>query len=297
MGSTRSTIRRRPPLCRTRNGEEATTERPSSAAARSSLIRWSVDRASASSSSAGSTSPSTITSPAARSRSATLWTTRAACSRGLRSGAAGTTVAATSATAPPISASVHRFTAAPGSGTRVATTIDCTAACIMNSCPPSSRIAVVMASADDDGQLPPARPDGGHDEVGQEHPDGHPDGHLGHPAEALPIGRAEADHGRDRGEERRGVPDDVGRDVPGHPRRDRALGHLPALGPQPVQARAHRRTPPAPEPVERLRGHAPDRAIERGAGELDRTETREEVEEGRRRPSLRGMRDPSRNPA
>ena len=30
---------------------------------------------------------------------------------------------------------------------RVETTIDCTAACIMNSCPPSSRIAVDMASA------------------------------------------------------------------------------------------------------------------------------------------------------
>ena len=37
IGSTRSTIRRTPGLCRTRNGDDATTARPSSAAARSSV--------------------------------------------------------------------------------------------------------------------------------------------------------------------------------------------------------------------------------------------------------------------
>ena len=58
--------------------------------------------------------------------------TFAASSRGRRSGAAGTTVAATSATAPPISASVQRVNAAFGSGSRVTTTIDCTAAWITN---------------------------------------------------------------------------------------------------------------------------------------------------------------------
>ena len=58
-----------------------------------------------------STSPSTITSPAARSSAAILRITTAACSRGRRSGAAGTTVAATSATQPPISASVQRISA------------------------------------------------------------------------------------------------------------------------------------------------------------------------------------------
>ena len=75
---------------------------PSSAASCSSRIRLSVARASASSSSPRSGTPSTITSPAARSSAEILRITTAACSRGRRSGAAGTTVAATSATQPPM---------------------------------------------------------------------------------------------------------------------------------------------------------------------------------------------------
>ena len=71
---------------------------------------------------------------------------RAACSRGLRNGALGTTVAATSATAPPIRASVQRVNAAPGSGSSVLTTIDCTAAWVTKIWPASSSSAVLMAS-------------------------------------------------------------------------------------------------------------------------------------------------------
>ena len=104
-------------------------------------------RASASRAIARCTSPSIITSPAARSSVAILRITIDACSRGRRNGAAGTTVAATSATSPPTTASVQRVNAAPGSGTSEATTIDCTAAWVTKSCPPSSRNADDIASA------------------------------------------------------------------------------------------------------------------------------------------------------
>ena len=73
--------------------------------------------------------------------------TTAACSRGRRRGAAGTTVAATRATAPPITASVHRVNAWPGAATSPAMTIDWTAAWVTNSCPLSSRNAAVIESA------------------------------------------------------------------------------------------------------------------------------------------------------
>ena len=107
-------------LCRTRNGEDATTARPSSAASCSSRIRWSVDRASASSVQRPldlAVDHHLAGGPQQRRRSCAP--RRAACSRGRRSGAAGTTVAATSATAPPTSASVQRVSAAPGSGSSV----------------------------------------------------------------------------------------------------------------------------------------------------------------------------------
>ena len=42
-------------------------------------------------------------------------------------------------------------------------------------------------------------------------PDGDPDGHLPHPPQPLAVGRAEADHGRHRREERALVVEDVGR--------------------------------------------------------------------------------------
>ena len=65
-------------------------------------------------------------------------TTTAAWVRGRRSGAAGTTAAATSATAPPMTASNHRVNASPGVATKATTKIDCTAAWVTSS-PPASR--------------------------------------------------------------------------------------------------------------------------------------------------------------
>src|SRR5205823_4252826 len=76
----------------------------------------------------------------------TLRTTFAACSRGRRNGAAGTTVAAHNATAPPTRASVQRVNAAVVLASSVVTTIDCTAAWIVKTCPLPSRTATVIAS-------------------------------------------------------------------------------------------------------------------------------------------------------
>ena len=61
-----------PALCRRRNGEERTTDSPSSEAARSSTTSSSVERASRSTSRARSTSPSRMLSAAARSSSGDL---------------------------------------------------------------------------------------------------------------------------------------------------------------------------------------------------------------------------------
>ncbi len=132
--------------CRRRNGEERTTESPSSAAARSSPMRESVLRASRSTARERSTSPSRMLSEAARSRADIFRTITAACSRGRRSGARGTAVAATSATAPPISASVQRTNAAPGDGNRVLTTIAWIAAWLTNNVPWSRSSAVTIAN-------------------------------------------------------------------------------------------------------------------------------------------------------
>ena len=107
----------------------------------------SVDRASRSTASALSTSPSPRRSADERSSSAILRTTTAAWSRGLRSGARGTTVAATSATDPPMIASVQRRKASPGAGASAATTIPCTAAWMTISCPASSSSAIDMPAA------------------------------------------------------------------------------------------------------------------------------------------------------
>ena len=146
-GSTRSAIRRMSGRCRTRNGEDDTTAMPSSAASCSSRIRLSVARASASSSRPRSATPSTITSPAARSSAEIFRTTIAACSRGRRSAAAGTTVAATSATQPPTTASLQRTRASDGAGTSAEMMIDCTAAWVTNIWPLVISSADVIASA------------------------------------------------------------------------------------------------------------------------------------------------------
>ena len=197
-------------------------------AARGSGGRWTGRRPAAPAPGRPRRRPSPRRPPAAGR--ATLRTTIAACSRGRRSGAAGTTVAATSATAPPISASVHRVSAAPGSGSRVLTTIDCTAAWVTNSWPPSSRIAAVIASADDQRELPPARAD-------QPAPAGRrPKTPTATPTVTSATRRSRwpydvprRHHGRDRREERGLVAQQVGGEPPGDAGRDRALGDLPAL--------------------------------------------------------------------
>ena len=120
---------------------------PSSEASCSSRISGSVARASASTLSPWTASASSITWPAARSSEAIFLATTAACSPGRRSGAAGTIEAATSATAPPISASVQRVNAAPGVGSSPITKIDCTAAWLRKTCPEEMKMPTAMAIA------------------------------------------------------------------------------------------------------------------------------------------------------
>ena len=162
----------------------------------------SVDRASASSSSRGSDSPSSMTSPAARSSPEIFRTTTAACSRGRRSGAAGTTVAATSATAPPITASIQRVNAWLGPAASPAMTIDCTAAWVTNSWPLPSSSAEDIASATIRPICHRPEPSHDHQQVGEEDADRDADGDLDDPAQPLAVGGAERDDGGDRGEER-----------------------------------------------------------------------------------------------
>ena len=97
-------------------------------------------------------------------------TTTAARSLGRRSGARGTTAAASSATAPPTSASVHRVIAWPGSGSRVTTMIDCTAAWVTNRPLESSRNAADIASATISAELPPPGAECQHEQVGANTP-------------------------------------------------------------------------------------------------------------------------------
>ena len=146
-GSTRSAIRRMSGRCRTRNGEDATTAMPSSAASCSSRIRLSVARASASSSSPRSATPSTITSPAARSSAAILRTTIAACSRGRRSGGGRHHGRRDQRDAAPTTASLQRTRASDGAGTSAEMMIDCTVAWVTNICPLVISSADVIASA------------------------------------------------------------------------------------------------------------------------------------------------------
>ena len=122
-----------------------------------------------------------------------------------------------------MSASVQRVKACPGVGASAATTMPCTAACVTSTGPPSSSDAAPIETSDDGRDLP--RPAAGHlhEDVGDEDPDGDPDGHLEHPASPLAVGHAEADDGDDRGEERRQVAEDVGREPPRHPGGDGAL--------------------------------------------------------------------------
>jgi hypothetical protein len=65
--------------------------------------------------------------------------------RGRRSDACGTTVAATSATTPPTTASSHRLSPARGFGSRVVTTTDCPPAWVTVRAPAWSSTALDIA--------------------------------------------------------------------------------------------------------------------------------------------------------
>ena len=147
---------------------------PRRAASCSSRISESVDRASASSASVESTSPVGEAGRRSAEQRRDLALRRARPPRGVVAAARpGTTVAATMATAPPISASVHRSSASPGSGTSEATTIDCTAAWVTNSPPASSSSAVLIASTTIRVSCHQPDPSHEHQQVGDEHADRH----------------------------------------------------------------------------------------------------------------------------
>ena len=164
-------------------------------------------------------------------------TTRAACSRGRRSGAAGTTVAATSAT----STADDRVGPAREGRARIGHQRRhhdrLHGRLHHEQLPAVEQDRRRHRQRHDDRQLPPARPDAGDDQVGEEHADRDPDGHLGDPPQPLAVGRPEAHDGRDGREERRRVAEQVGGDEPRHARRDRALADLPALRAPPVEPR------------------------------------------------------------
>ena len=84
-----------------------------------------------------------------------------------------------------------------------------------------------------------------HEQVGDEDPDRDAEGDLGDPAQPLAVRRAQAEHGRDRREERRVVAEHVRGDQPGDAGRDRGLGDVPAVlagaGPPAARPRCGRR--------------------------------------------------------
>ena len=213
----------------------------------------SVDRASASRAIARSTSPSVSTSaaPAQQLRRPCAPPPPTAPAAGA-AGARGTTVAASSATAPPTRASGQRVNPGPGRGAGSTTTIDWTAAWVTKSRPASSRNAVDIDERHHHGELPGAGAEQQHEEVGDEHPDGHAQGHLGDPAQPLAVGGAQAQHRRDRGEERVGVTEQLRGDQPGQARRERALRDVPGVRPEPGVALTHRGTAAPEGAVERM---------------------------------------------
>ena len=166
-------------------------------------------RASASRSSARSSSPSIITSAAARNISASLRSTRAACSRGRRSAAAGTTVAATSATAPPMSASVQRVKAPTRADDQGRHHDRLHGRLGDHELPAVEQERDRHRQRHHERDLPPARAEPDHQQVTEQHAERDPDGHLRDPTQPLAVRRAEADDRRDRGEERRRVAEQV----------------------------------------------------------------------------------------
>ena len=132
-----------------------------------------------------STSPSRMLSAAARSSAEILRTITPACSRGRRSGARGTTAAATSATPPPISASVHRVNAAPGVGSSVAHDDRLDRGLVDEQDALVEQQRGRHRQGDDQRDLPAARRRAPwSDHVADEHADGDADGDLGRPGAA-----------------------------------------------------------------------------------------------------------------
>ena len=180
---------RRPP-CRRRNGDEAITESPSSAASCSSRISRSVFRASASTCSPRSTSPSwAVCAPAASSSAMRRTTTAACCAR-----------------------TPQRRTGDHGRGDQRDRTAD------QRVHPAGQRVAGRRGERHHDDalhgglgheqragveqqrhrhrqrdqhrHLPRAGADHQQQQVGEEHPDGHADRDLRDPPQPLPVGRA-----------------------------------------------------------------------------------------------------------
>ena len=180
-----------------------TTASPSSAAACSSRIRWSVDRASASSASARSTSPSTITSPAARSSADDLahhhrrllaWPPQR---RRGHHGRGDQRDRATDQRVGPAGERRARVGHQRAHDDRLHRGLG------DEQLPAVEQERRRHRQRHDQRELPPARAELHDEQVADEHAERHPDGHLDDPAQPLAVGGAEADHGRDRREERR----------------------------------------------------------------------------------------------
>ena len=131
--------------------------------------------------------------------------------------------------------------------------IDCTAAWVTNIWPLVISSADVIASATTSVSCHQPEPMHDRQQVGEQHPERDAGGDLGDAPQPLPVGRAEADHGRDRREERRRVAEQVGGDQPGDTGGGRALQDLPPLGADPSEAGPHRDPAPVPQPVDQLR--------------------------------------------
>ena len=162
----------------------------------------SVSRARFSASRRPATSTSRAASRVERSSRASSRTTLAASSRGRRSGAPGTMVAATSATAPPIRASTIRLTpAVDGQQGRHHDRLHRRLVDEQHAGVEQDRSR--HRHRDDDGDLPAAAAEQVGEQVGDADADRAADADLGDPAEPLAVRRAEAEHRRDRREERR----------------------------------------------------------------------------------------------
>ena len=148
------------------------------------------------------TSPSRVHWAASRNSVEMVRTTTAAWVRGRRSGAAGTTAAATRATAPPMTASNHRVNASPGVATKATTKIDCTAAWVTSSPPASRNSAADMATRTMTPICHAPVADQHKEQVGDEQADRDADGDLRDPTQALRVVVPETDDRDDRREHR-----------------------------------------------------------------------------------------------